>query len=223
MSKYLSGKNSVLEGLQNEMPIKAVYLLKGNTIEVNKDIEIFYLNKDQMNKMVDSRHQGYIAELKEFPFYNIESIFKDMPKRVLVLDHIQDPHNFGAILRTANAAGINHIIIPKNRTVGVTPTVLKVSSGGFVGMKIIRVDSLQATVKKLKDKMFWIYATSLDDTSVDIKYVDFNDPAVIIMGSEKSGVSKTLLKQADQVIHIDMHGTVQSLNVSVATGIILFK
>ena len=222
MSKYLSGKNSVLEAIQNELPLKKIFATRNIKFDAN-GIEVEYKTSHELDKMVRTNHQGLVAELKEFNYYNIDEVLKDKPEKVLVLDHIQDPHNFGAIMRSANAAGVKHIIIPKDRAVKVTPTVLRISSGGYIGLKIIRVDSLQNVVKKLKDNEYWIYATTLDKSAVDYKYVSFNKPMVLIVGNEAKGISKTLLNLADEKVYINMEGTVQSLNVSVATGIMLFK
>ncbi|MGL5732619.1 MAG: 23S rRNA (guanosine(2251)-2'-O)-methyltransferase RlmB, partial [Metamycoplasmataceae bacterium] len=180
------------------------------------------ISKEEMNEMTDLNHQGYIAILNEFKYYNLEVIFKDKPKIILILDHLEDPQNFGSILRSANASGIRHIIIPNIRSVDVNETVFKVSSGGIVGMKIIKVNSLQATVTKLKKEMFWIYATSLEQGASDYSTINYNFPLALIVGNEGKGISRSLLKEADQNIFIKMEGTVQSLNVAVATGIFLF-
>lgn len=225
MTKYICGRNSVLEAIENNLPIKRVIIsekMKNKNFE-NLGIKIEYMPLHKIDKLISANHQGYVAELKEFNYFNIDEIYKDKPEKVLVLDHIQDPYNFGAIIRTANASGIKHIIIPKDRSVSITPTVLKVASGGQVGIKIIRVDSLQSTLKKMKDNQFWIYATALDETAIEANDATFNYPMALIVGNEHKGVNKTLLKLSDQKIYINMKGTVQSLNVSVATGIMLFK
>ncbi|MGL5205510.1 MAG: 23S rRNA (guanosine(2251)-2'-O)-methyltransferase RlmB [Metamycoplasmataceae bacterium] len=221
MVKLLCGKNTVLEAIANTMDIKIIYLLKPqNNLHTKTPIKI--ISKEEMNEMTDLNHQGYIAILNEFKYYNLEVIFKDKPKIILILDHLEDPQNFGSILRSANASGIKHIIIPNIRSVDVNETVFKVSSGGIVGMKIIKVNSLQATVTKLKKEMFWIYATSLDQEASDFSKANYNFPLALIIGNEGKGVSRSLLKESDQNIFIKMEGTVQSLNVAVATGIFLF-
>ena len=175
-----------------------------------------------MNQITPLNHQGFVAVLNDFQYFGIDSIFEDKPKIILILDHLEDPQNFGSILRTANASGIKHIIIPNVRSVDLNDTVWKVSSGGLVGLKIIKVNSLQATITKLKKEMFWIYATSFSENSIAYELANYNFPLAVIVGNEGKGISKSLLKEADQHIFIKMDGTVQSLNVSVATGIILF-
>ena len=222
MGKLIYGRNSVLDALKNKLPITKLYLMKTPDFSFEKDIKVTVTNKKEMDKILRENHQGYIAELKEFNYYTLDEIFKDKPENVLVLDHIQDPHNFGAILRSANAAGVKHIIIPKDRAVSVTPTVLKVSSGGFVGIKIIKVGSLVDAIQKLKKKDFWVYASALEKAT-DVDLISFNKPTVLIVGNEHKGVSRSLLKVSDQNVFINMKGNVQSLNVSVATGILLFK
>ncbi|MGL5617549.1 MAG: 23S rRNA (guanosine(2251)-2'-O)-methyltransferase RlmB [Metamycoplasmataceae bacterium] len=221
MVKLLCGKNTVLEAISNKLDIKIIYLLKQpNDLHTKTPIKI--ISKEEMNEMTDLNHQGYVAILNEFKYYNLETIFEDKPKIILILDHLEDPQNFGSILRSANASGIKHVIIPNIRSVDVNETVFKVSSGGIVGMKIIKVNSLQATVKKLKREMFWIYATSLERGASDYSTINYNFPLALIVGNEGKGISRSLLKEADQNIFIKMEGTVQSLNVAVATGIFLF-
>jgi 23S rRNA (guanosine2251-2'-O)-methyltransferase len=153
MVKLLCGKNTVLDAIQNKMDIKIVYLLQEQE-NIYPNIKIKIISKEEMNKMTPLNHQGFVAILHEFKYYDIDSIFQDRPEMVLILDHLEDPQNFGSILRTANASGIKHIIIPNVRSVDVNETVSKVSSGGIVGLKIIKVNSLQATITKLKKEKF---------------------------------------------------------------------
>lgn len=221
MIKLLCGKNTVLEAIENNLDIKTIYLLKEQN-NITSKIKTKIITKDEMNQMTQLNHQGFVAILNEFKYYSIESIFEDKPKIILILDHLEDPQNFGSILRTANATGIKHIIIPNVRSVDVNETVFRVSSGGIVGLKIIKVNSLQATITKLKKEMFWIYATALDSNATEYNEVKYNFPLALIVGNEGKGISKPLLKEADQTIFIKMDGTVQSLNVAVATGIFLF-
>jgi spoU class tRNA/rRNA methyltransferase len=153
MTKYIYGKNSVLDALKANYPIKKIYLLKGHDIKLNfKNVE--YLTNFELNKLINGNHQGYIAEIEEYKYYDLGSIFKDKAKFVLMLDHIQDPQNLGAIIRSANAFSVKHIIIPKDRSASITPTVLKISSGGFNNIKIIKVASLFDSINQLKKNGF---------------------------------------------------------------------
>ncbi|WP_406617116.1 23S rRNA (guanosine(2251)-2'-O)-methyltransferase RlmB [Mycoplasmopsis adleri] len=224
---YLCGRNTVIDAIKNNFPISCVYvqsLPHANKIkELSNKIKIEIKDANFFQTYKNENHQGYVALLKDFPIYDLESIKHDKPNNVLILDHIQDPHNFGAILRTANAAGIKHIIIPKERSADITPTVLKISSGGFIGVKIIKVNSIVASIEKLQKWDFWIYASALEQKSLPHNQITYNKPSCLVVGNEESGVSKSVLNAADQIIHIDQFGTVQSLNVSVATGILLFE
>ena len=222
MTKYIYGKNSVLDALKANYPIKKIYLLKGHDIKLNfKNVE--YLTNFELNKLINGNHQGYIAEIEEYKYYDLGSIFKDKAKFVLMLDHIQDPQNLGAIIRSSNAFSVKHIIIPKDRSVSITPTVLKISSGGFNNIKIIKVASLFDAINQLKKNDFWVYATALSDKAINVCKASFNFPLCLIMGNEEKGVSNTLLNKSDQNVYIPQSGEVQSLNVSVATGIMLYE
>ena len=222
MTKYIYGKNSVLDALKANYPIKKIYLLKGRDIKLNfKNVE--YLTNFELNKLINGNHQGYIAEIEEYKYYDLGSIFKDRANFVLMLDHIQDPQNLGAIIRSANAFSVKHIIIPKDRSASITPTVLKISSGGFNNIKIIKVASLFDAINQLKKNDFWVYATALSDKAINVCKASFNCPLCLIMGNEEKGVSNTLLNISDQNVYIPQSGEVQSLNVSVATGIMLYE
>lgn len=221
MFKLICGKNSVLDAIENKMNLKVIYLIKEPTFRTH-NIETKIISKEEMDNMTTINHQGFIAILNDFEYHNIESIFEDKAAIVLILDHLQDPQNLGSILRTANASGIYHIIIPNARSADINSTVLRVASGGIVGLKIIKVSSIHSTILKLKKQQFWIYSTSLNEQSITYEEANYNFPLAIIIGNEDKGISKSLLKEVDQNIYISMLGTVQSLNVSVATGIILF-
>ncbi len=221
MSKIISGKNSVIDAIENKLNIIKIISTKKPNFDT-KNIVIEIQSKEYLDSLTNSNHQGIIAIISSFEYYSLESIIKQRPEVVLILDHIEDVHNFGAIIRTANASGINHIIIPDKRSVQINDVVLKVSSGGFVNMKIAKVSSLQPVIEKLKKINYWIYSTSLDEQSVDYTSINYNFPLAIVVGNESKGISKTILKASDQIVSIPMYGTVQSLNVSVATGILLF-
>lgn len=223
MKKNIVGKNSVIDAINNKFPIKCLYLIKKPEFEVPSNIEVKIVDKLFINQLTKENHQGYLAEILDIQYHDLNVIFKDQPEKVLIIDHIQDTHNLGAIIRTANAAGITHMILPKDRAAKINDTVLKISSGGFINMKFILVNSLFSSIEKLKKNNFWIYSTALNESAIDINKVNFNYPLAVVLGSEDKGVSKTILKVSDQSIYIPLKGTVQSLNVSVAAGIVLFK
>ena len=139
-----------------------------------------------------------------------------------MLDHIEDPHNFGAIIRTCEAAGIKSIIIPKDRQVQINSTVMKTSVGTLDNMNIISVSNLGYAIDKLKDNGFWIYGTSLEN-SVDYRDVDYDGKVAIIIGNEGSGISNIVSKKCDYLIKIPMYGKTNSLNASVAAGITIYE
>ncbi|WGI36869.1 23S rRNA (guanosine(2251)-2'-O)-methyltransferase RlmB [Mesomycoplasma lagogenitalium] len=223
MKKYICGKNSVLEAIENKLPIIKIYSSKIREIKIKHNYQLIEVDNNFLNKLTKENHQGFVAEIKNIDFDDPEIIFKDKPQKILILDHIQDPHNFGAIIRTANAFNIKHIVIPKDRSVDLNATVLKVSSGGFVNMKFIKVASISAFITKLKNHSFWVYGSLLNDKAKEINDMHFNYPLAVVLGSESKGISKSVENLCDENFYIKMQGTVQSLNVSVAAGIILFK
>ncbi|WP_406614362.1 23S rRNA (guanosine(2251)-2'-O)-methyltransferase RlmB [Mycoplasma corogypsi] len=225
MKKLLMcGKNSVIEAIDNGVKIKKLYLAKQEHLKLFSGLkcQIEVLPTHLLNALTNENHQGFIAEIEPLSIYDIDYLIKVKPDNILVLDHIQDPHNLGAIIRTANAAGIKDIILPKEKCAELNSTVLKISSGGFVGMRFYKVSSLSATITKLKKHDYWAYATTLDKNALPHTKVSYNKPSILIMGNEGEGVSKSVLSVTDQTIYIEQFGTVQSLNVSVATGIMLF-
>ena len=223
MQELICGKNSVLEAIKNNLKIKILYVLKPIKIN-NKKIQIKVISRNEMDLLTDLNHQGYIAVLEtNFQYCSLEQIIKIKPEIILLLDHIEDPHNLGAIIRSANAAGVNHIIIPKNRAADITNTVWKISSGGLINMKIAKVNSLQVAIEKLKSNDYWIYVSALDFGAKEYSKINYNFPLVIVIGNEGSGASKSVIKQSDEKIFIPIKGSVQSLNASVATGILIFE
>ena len=219
MRKLICGKNNVMDAIKNGLPIKFVYtkydLPQG-------DYALIKMEMNELSKMTNENHQGYIAILHEFKYHSIDTLFIDKPNTILILDHIHDPQNFGSIIRTANAFGVKHIIIAKDRQVQVTETVLKVSSGGFVNMKIILVTNISRTIDDLKKKEYWIFGSAITNDALKIGDVDFNYRKAIILGNEEKGISSNVLKKCDFIFKIPTYGTVQSLNVAIATSIILF-
>ncbi|TNK83209.1 23S rRNA (guanosine(2251)-2'-O)-methyltransferase RlmB [Mycoplasmopsis pullorum] len=221
----MCGRNSVLDAYENNWPIEKVIVATAQNKELfkNASFKVEIVDKNLMNKMTKENHQGFIALIKPINFYDIKILNKDQPKMVLILDHIQDPQNFGAIIRGANAAGIKHIIYPNTRAADINELVLKISSGGFVGIKFIKVKSISATITWMKNNGFWIYTSALNSTAQQYDKVSYNLPFAIVVGNEGSGVSKSTLSVSDEIIYIPQSGSVQSLNVSVATGILLFE
>ncbi len=166
-------------------------------------------------------HQGVIALVSPLPYHDIEDISSE-EKIILALDGIEDPQNVGAILRTAEAAGIKSVIIPSRRSAPITSTAIKASSGAAIRLKVIRTNSLPSTLEKLKGKGFWIVGSEINGA---LRYdtVDYPFPSILVLGSEGKGIHRTIQKLCDLTVFIPIYGKVQSLNVSVAAGIILYE
>ena len=224
---YIYGKNVAKEKLNNNEKINKIYLA-----DKFNDKEIFDLIKRKKikysivpNKVLDSKvnglHQGIIIDVDDvetFDFDFIEKIKKNNPLLVM-LDHLEDPHNFGAIIRTSEALGVDAIIIPNDRSVGVNSTVVKTSAGAIYNMPIVR--DLGATLNKLKDIGYWIVGTDMDGE--DYTKIDYNSPICLIIGNEGFGMSKVVKDSCDFIASIKMTGKINSLNASVACGIILSR
>ena len=222
---YIYGKNVIKEALKNNEKIKKIYLYKNfNDKEIltsleRMNIKIEYLEKYELDKLVNANHQGIILKVDDFNYSDLSVCFSS--DLIVILDHIEDPHNFGAIIRTCEAAGIKNIIIPKDRAVDVNSTVIKVSTGAINDVNIIQVVNLSQTIEILKEKGFWIVGTSLDGT--DYKKIDYSGKTVIVIGNEGKGMSKKIKDKCDFIANIPMKGKTNSLNASVAAGIIIFE
>lgn len=217
------GKNVAKEVLDKN--IKRVYLSKTfNDKEIinelkNRNIQIRYVDKNVLNNMEKGNHQGIIIDIDDYEYYSLDEIEKE--DVIIMLDHLEDPHNFGAIIRTAESAGFKSIIIPKDRSVEVTPTVMKVSAGTLENVKISRVSNLVTTINELKKKGYWIIGTDMQGT--DYKKIDYKGKIVIIIGNEGKGMSRLVKENCDFIASIPMKGEVNSLNASVAAALIIYE
>lgn len=220
------GKNSCEEILKQGKDIKRVYLERNfkdkvitSLIEKLK-IKPVFLTKYELDEMTLGNHQGVAVDVLEFKYADIDEIIKENGF-IVMLDHLEDTHNFGAIIRTCEAAGVDCIIIPKDRSVSVNSTVMKTSSGAAVNVKICMVTNLVQTINYLKEKGYWIYASSMDGTSYTSE--DYKTSTCIIIGNEGKGVSELVRKSADFIVSIPMIGKINSLNASVAAGIFIYE
>lgn len=216
------GKNPLKE--TNPKDIKKIYINKNL---INK--EIFDYIKEQkikydlvetkvLDKMVGPNHQGLVFDVFDYEYYNMSEVTEDF---VVMLDHIEDPHNFGAIIRSCECAGVKTIIIPKNRSCLVNSTVVKVSCGAISNVKIVMVNNLLDAINKLKKDNYFIYGA--DMVGEDFHNVDYSGKKCLVVGNEGKGISKLIKDNCDFMIKIPMKGEINSLNASVATGIILFE
>lgn len=220
------GKNSCEEILKQGKDIKRVYLERNfkdkvitSLIEKLK-IKPVFLTKYELDEMTLGNHQGVAVDVLEFKYADIDEIIKENGF-IVMLDHLEDTHNFGAIIRTCEAAGVDGIIIPKDRSVSVNSMVMKTSSGAAVNVKICMVTNLVQTINYLKEKGYWIYASSMDGTSYTSE--DYKTSTCIIIGNEGKGVSELVRKSADFIVSIPMIGKINSLNASVAAGIFIYE
>ena len=226
----VSGRNNVKEILKNNLmknKIKRVICSKNfNELDIlslveKLNLKIIYKEKFELDKLAKNNHQGIIMEVEDFEYVDLDDIINDNKCRLLILDHLEDPHNLGAIIRTAEAAGINGIILPKNRSVSVNETVMKTSVGALYNVSICQVTNLNQTIKKLKDIGFWIIGTDMD--GVDYKSVDYPEKCALVIGSEGFGISRLVKESCDYVVRIPMNGKINSLNASVAAGIMIYE
>ena len=231
MGKYMYGRNPILSSL-NEDNVLELYLKKDfsdqrfiDLAKKNKVRKIEFVPVEKLDKLVHtSKHQGVVALIKEYSYLSLNEAINQIKSKdkslILVLDGVEDPHNLGAIIRSADAFDVDMIIIKEHGQVDVTPIVRKVSTGAIDHVKIVRVSSITRALEKLKEIGYWVYAA---DGSGDVDYskISYDNKTIVVMGSEGFGISRLVLENSDFIIKIPMFGHVNSLNVSVATGIIL--
>ena len=228
----LTTKNSIREALSSGLTINKVCVQIGDkdyevqklaSLARNKKIKVEYLPKNVLDKKY-GKNQGITAETVEFTYSTVDEILEGAENAlpfILILDGINDPHNFGAIIRSAECAGVQGIIIPKDRAVAVNDTVIKTSTGAVSNMKIARVSNINNEIEKLKKKGLWVWAAEAGGS--DRYKTNLNGPIAVVIGSEGKGVSKLTKEKCDGIISMPMMGKVNSLNASVATGIVLFE
>ena len=222
------GKNVAKDLLISDYPIKEVFLqdnFSDNYIVdllKKKKLKYSYLSKSQINNLCDGVNQGIILSIPDYQYSNLDSLFENNEEIVVILDHLEDPHNLGAIIRTCEAAGIKSIIISKNRQVQINATVMKTSAGTLQNMNIINVSNISNSIDTLKKNGFWVVGTALNN-SVDYRTVDYSGKIAIVIGNEGSGISNLVEKKCDFLVKIPMYGKTNSLNASVATGIMIYE
>ncbi len=230
------GRNAVLELLKSDKDINKIFIERGEKhgsiheiIAKAKESRIVTVEVERakLDSMTKENHQGVIASVAPFKYCQIEDILEVAKQRqempfVLLLDGIEDPHNLGAIIRTAETAGVHGIIIPKRRSVAVNSTVSKVSAGATNHMKVARVSNLNEAIRKLKENGLWIIGTDGEATNNYFQQ-DLTGPIGLIIGSEGFGMSKLLKENTDILVKIPMKGQITSLNASVAAGIVMYE
>ena len=205
-----------------KLEIEEKYYLKiKNLLGEFPKSKIKLARKSEIDNLTKDNHQGIIIDMEDYQYTPLNKILDREDDKILLLDHILDPHNFGAIIRTAVAAGIKTIIIPNDRQVLVNSTVVKTSVGAVFDIDIVLVTNLNNTIKTLKDNGFWIYGTVM--SGEDYREVDYNGKVCLIIGNEEKGMSKLVKESCDFLITIPISPKIDSLNASVAAGILIYE
>lgn len=224
---YIYGKNVAEEYLNSDKKINRAFIQKNlNDKDIYNKIakkveKVNIVSKQDIDNIVKGNHQGIVLEVEEYKYASIDDILNLEDALVLILDHIEDPHNLGAIIRTAEAAGVDAIIIPNDRSACVNATVIKVSVGTTENVNIIRVTNLVNVIKILKDNGYWIFGTDMNGE--DYTKLNYKGKCAIVCGNEGSGMSRLVRENCDFIASIPMKGKVNSLNASVATAIVVFE
>lgn len=224
---YIYGKNVALETIKDKKKIYKAFVYKNlkedNLINylIKSNVKIKYLEKYEMDKIIDGNHQGIILDVEDYEYAITSEILKKENPLIVILDHLEDPHNLGAIIRTCEASGVDGIIIPKDRSVEVNGTVIKTSAGTVNNVKIVRVTNIVNEIKYLKEQGFWITGTDMNGTNY--KQIDYKGKTAIVIGNEGNGMSRLVRENLDFVASIPMYGTTNSLNASVAAGIVIYE
>ena len=236
MENKIEGRNAVLEALRAGKPIDKLYVLDGcpdgpvRTIirEAKKgDTIINFVKKERLDQLSETgHHQGVIAMAASYEYATVEDILEKARGKgeapfIFVLDNIEDPHNLGAMIRTANLAGAHGVIIPKRRAVGLTPTVARTSAGAINYTPVAKVTNLKQTMEQLKKEGMWFVCADMDGTPY--YQMDLKGPMGLVIGNEGEGVSRLIKETCDFVASIPMKGDIDSLNASVAAGVLAFE
>lgn len=230
----IEGRNAVMEALKNGREIDTIYIRKGDPDgsltkiigkAKNAKIIIKTVDKAKLDEMSKTKnHQGVIAFSSEYRYYELDEVLSDFEKGngfFLLLDELEDPHNFGAIIRTAETAGVDAIIIPKRRAIQVNETVEKTSAGATSHVKIVRVSNLVQAIEKLKQHNIWVY--SLDMAGESYHTTDLKGNIALVIGNEGKGISRLVKEKSDFTVKIPMKGKIDSLNASVAASILMYE
>ncbi|MCI7702509.1 MAG: 23S rRNA (guanosine(2251)-2'-O)-methyltransferase RlmB [Tenericutes bacterium] len=222
------GRNVAKELLENNKNVQKIILQDGfNDKEIKslidfRKIPVQYKSKREIDDLANGVHQGIILFIPDYKYKDLDDVLTDEASFFVLLDHIEDPHNLGAIVRTCEAAGVDAIIMPRDRQVQVNATVMKTSVGTLENVDIVTVSNLNNTISELKKNGFWVVGTALED-SVDYRSIDYSSKIALVIGNENSGMSNLVKKSCDFIAKIPMYGKTNSLNASVAAGIMIYE
>jgi 23S rRNA (guanosine2251-2'-O)-methyltransferase len=232
----IEGRNAILEAFRSGKTVDKLYMLDGARDGVSssilreakkRDVIVNFVSKEKLDAMsADKKHQGVIAICAAYEYSDMEDIFKRAEEKneapfVFILDEIEDPHNLGAIIRTANLCGAHGVIIPKRRAAGLTSTVVKASAGAINYTPVVKVTNISKTIEELKDKGMWFACADMDG---EVMYnANLTGPIGLVIGNEGKGVSRLVKEKCDYVVSIPMKGDIDSLNASVAAGVLAYE
>ena len=233
---FVFGRHAVVEALQTPDRVNRVFIQEGTSgrdaakvIELarEKGIQVQTVPKTKIEDLVGNAvHQGLVASIAAYEYGDLEDVFKKAEEKgedpfIVILDGVEDPHNLGSILRTADATGVHGIIIPKRRSASLTATVAKASTGAIEHVPVVRVTNLTQTIEQLKARGIWVFGTDMNGT--DYRKWNTSGPLAIVMGNEGKGVSRIVKESVDEMVTIPMVGHVQSLNASVASALMMYE
>lgn len=234
--EIIGGKNPVLEALRADRDINKIWIAEGvqkkgitELLQLAKDkgVIVQSVPKKKIDGLTDTNHQGIAAAVAAYNYASLDDLFeaaaaKNEDPFFLILDELEDPHNLGSIMRTADAIGVHGLIIPKRRAVGLTGVVAKASTGAIEHVPVVRINNLSQTVDELKKRGLWIAGTDAKE-SVDYRRMDASLPLAVIIGSEGKGMSRILRDKCDFLYQLPMVGHVTSLNASVAASLLMYE
>ncbi len=226
--EIITGKNAVYEAVKSDREIECIYIEDDSkayshikAVAKQKNVTVKVANKNKLNKLSNNKGEGVVAIISDYSYSEIEDLLES--DFLVILDGIVDPHNFGAIIRSVNCVGAGGIIISKRNQVGVTDTVVRSSAGSVMHTKIAKVTNIVNSIQLLKDNGFWIYGTDMNHDDLFIEQSFKTGKVAVVIGSEGKGISRLIKESCDKLVSIPIMGDVDSLNASVAAGIVLYE
>jgi 23S rRNA (guanosine2251-2'-O)-methyltransferase len=236
MKEKLAGVNSIMEAIKGKRKIHKIFVEEGRAgkkvqdlvkLAASRGIYIQEVSKQRLNDMYTvGNHQGMVAEVDNYEYCSIEEVLEDAalsgePPFLLMLDGLEDPQNFGSVIRSAEAAGVHGVIIPRHNSVEVTPAVARASAGAVEHMKVVLAPNLVNTIKYLKEQGLWVVGADMDGQAY--QNVEFPVPTVLVIGGEGRGIRRLVKENCDLIVKIPMYGQINSLNASAAAAVLLFE
>ncbi|MDY4788351.1 MAG: 23S rRNA (guanosine(2251)-2'-O)-methyltransferase RlmB [Bacilli bacterium] len=230
MAQYIYGKNTIMSRIAKEADIEEIYLVKGfkdkHILDNLSNYKVSFVSMDKINRLAKGNHQGIVAKIHTYEYTPLDKLKSKIKNKddalILVLDGIEDPHNLGAIIRSCDAIGVDGVIVKKHGACPLTSTVAKVSTGALEFVDVCEVTNLTTFINDMKKEGFWAFGAEATN-SVDYRSLDYRGKTILVVGSEGKGISRLVLEQCDYKIALPMVGHVNSLNVSVATAILLYE